>query len=309
MLSFKMALNYGDLPAMQEAWRQLGSPSLDGWTVPNANRFSTAIDLFYEGFDETLRERGKDRVDPEDNVSSCERRKIIAWLQGLGSRFTWKRLRHYGALEDLCAEGLDLTGIDLHELWQDWGQHPPSRLPGPWPGSLEVWPADLSLTATIFSSSQYFVDGFGNAAGPPPNGRLLTVQRFLKAGAGMYPLDQPGASARSPPPLPKRGCAPAPDDVVQQLLRIFWPDMYPRNPADRYVPVEDINVQGICDFYKLRRQNEAWERRRLTLLCLLGEPQPAKAAKRAKTAELQGELVRNVCNPIGPVARCIFSFL
>ncbi len=330
MLSFKMALTYGDLPAMQEAWRQLGSPSLDGWTVPNANGFraspSTAIDLFYEGFDETLQAMGKDRVDPEDlqkkfliinastedsavTHSSRERRKIIAWLQGLGSRFTWKRLRHYGALEDLCAEGLDLTGIDLHELWQDWGQHPPSRLPGPWPGSLEVWPADLSLTATIFSSSQYFVDGFGNAAGPPPNGRLLTVQRFLKAGAGMYPLDQPGASALSPPPLPKRGCAPAPDDALQQLLRIFWPDMYPRKRADRYVPVKDINVHKICSFYKLRRQNEAWERRRLTLLCLLGEPQPTKAAKRAKTAELQGELVRNVCNPVGPVARCIFSFL
>jgi hypothetical protein len=238
------AANQCNLPAMQEAWRQLGSPSLDGWT---GSYGATAIDLLYLGFQDIAHGFGfdRDRIVKVENID-----EIIAWLQGLGSRFTCKDLYHYGALEDLCAEGLDLTGMDLLQLEQDWDS---------WGGPMGD---DLSLTATIFSSEWWGDAGDESALYP-----------FLEAGADMYPLDQPGASARSPPPLAK-----PPDDAVQQLLRIFWPDTYPRKPDDQYVPAEDIDVQGICDFFAAKRakraakrekqrREEAWQRRRLVVLC------------------------------------------
>jgi hypothetical protein len=287
--SFEGALydaNLCTLPDMQEAWRQLGSPSLDGWTGTDG---ATAIDLLYLGFQSVATELGTgqtyfpllvhhvDDTGGRNCVVKVENiGEIIAWLQGLGSRFTIEAGLHYGALEDLCAAGLDLTGIDLLQLSQDWG-----------PGHLE-----LSLTATIFSS-QYWGD---------PS----ALYTFLEAGADMYPLDQPGASARSPPPLAK-----PPDDAVQQILRIFWPDTYPRKPDDQFVPVEEINAQEICDFFAAKREKqrreEAWERRGLTLLCSLRCV--PKAAKVAKVAKTPGQLVRDVFSLEPLLGRHIITFL
>ena len=223
--SFERAIAATDLPAMQEAWRQLGSPSLDDWTVQSEGagfEQATAIDLLYYGFEEVLRVIGVDRDGIGETVETENIGEIIAWLQGLGSRFThydthW--LHHYGVLEDMCGEGLDLTGMDLLQLRQG--------------GFVD----DLSLGATIFSSRYW--------------GDPSALHAFLEAGADMYPLDQPGASARSPPPL-----AQPPDAAVQQLLCIFWPDTYPRKPDDQFVPVEDIHVQGICDFFAAKREKQ-----------------------------------------------------
>ncbi len=282
--SFERAIAATDLAAMQKAWRQLGSPSLDGWTgVGESMEQSTAIDLLYYGFEEVLDVLGVDRdgiaaADPSKTENIDE---IIAWLQGLGSRFTvcdthW--LHHYGVLEDMCGEGLDLTGTDLLQLQQH---------------GLDD---DLSLGATIFSSQHW--------------GDPSALYPFLEAGAEMYPLNQPGASARSPPPMLARQLSNA---AIQQLLRIFWPDTHPRKPDDQFVPVEDIYVQGICDFFAAKREKqrreEAWERRGLTLLCLLGKPQAAKAAKAAKTTKTAGQLVRDVFLLEPLLGRRIITFL
>lgn len=208
----------------------------------------------------------------------------LAWLQSVGARnfcymsedLTMTTMETKSAL---ISQGLDMTGTDLMECWGD----------GQW------------MMPGLFTH---------------PKGDKDFILSFLKTGAGMWPLDLPGASADNPPAGAYDVTADSSGDLMRSpdgkyvpgddwdLRTLFWPDHFPRH-GDGLVffpPVEEIreSVTAVCSFFADKRETErrerreaAWRRRRLVVLCanrVEGGP------KRHKAAALTGlgALVRGV---------------
>jgi hypothetical protein len=207
-------------------------------------------------------------------------RAHLAWLQGVGARLRNGDWCHdVEVLPRLISQGLDLTGIDLMDVEGA-------------DGSVSDWLTDSLFTSTKKGDKDYILS-------------------FLTSGAGMWPLDLPGASVDEPPAA---AYTPRPDPdgewvsgggwEERDYRTLFWPKQFPRHAdvVDKYPPVEEIreSVTAVCSFFADKREKErrerceaAWQRRRLVVLCanrVEGGP------KRHKTAELTGlgALVRGV---------------
>ncbi len=189
------------------------------------------------------------------------------------------------AFSALISQGLDLTGIDLMDCC---------------PTGMGDW-----LTGEVFVGTK--------------KGDTDFILSLLKAGAGLWPLDLPGASADNPPAgaydviMDSDGYMERSDGGADvsgggweegDYRTLFWPEQFPRHAdvVDKYPPVEEIreSVTAVCSFFADKREKErrerceaAWQRRRLVVLCanrVEGGP------KRHQTAELTGlgALVRGV---------------
>ncbi len=216
--------------------------------------------------------------------------KHLAWLQSVGARGTCfmqedLTMTTMETKSALISQGLDMTGTDLIGCWGD-----------------ESW-----MMPWLFTHPK------GDKKGDKD-----FILSFLKTGAGMWPLDLPGASADNPP----AGAYDVRTDSDGNLQRsdggevagggaddcdlrtLFWPDHFPRHGCGLkyFPPVEEIreSVTAVCSFFADKREKErrerreaAWQRRRLVVLCanrVEGGP------KRHKAAELTGlgALVRGV---------------
>lgn len=211
----------------------------------------------------------------------------LAWLQGVGARWSPEDDRPITmtAFSALISQGLDLTDMDLMECC---------------PTGHGYW-----LTEEVFVGTK--------------KGDTDFILSLLKAGAGLWPLDLPGASFDEPPAAAydvitdSDGVKQRPDGGFisgggwweeHDYRTLFWPDHFPRHGAglEDFPPVEEIreSVTAVCSFFADKRETErrerrevAWQRRRLVVLCanrVEGGP------KRHKAAELTGlgALVRGV---------------
>lgn len=209
--------------------------------------------------------------------------KHLAWLQSVGARRTCfmqedLTMTTMETKSALISQGLDMTGTDLMDCWGD----------GEW------------MMPGLFTH---------------PKGDKDFILSFLKTGAGMWPLDLPGASADNPPAGAYDVTADSDGDLRSpdggwvpgggwDLRTLFWPDHFPRHGdgLEFFPPVEEIreSVTAVCSFFADKRETErrerreaAWQRRRLVVLCanrVEGGP------KRHKAAALTGlgALVRGV---------------
>jgi hypothetical protein len=206
--------------------------------------------------------------------------KHLAWLQGVGARWSsedpWPI--SMTAFSALISQGLDLTGIDLMDCC---------------PTGMGDW-----LTGEVFVGTK--------------KGDTDFILSLLKAGAGLWPLDLPGASVDKPPAAAydvitdSDGDKQRPDGGYgvsggnwddHDYRSLFWPDHFPRHGAglEDFPPVEEIreSVTAVCSFFADKREKEhrerceaAWQRRRLVMLC--ANRVKAGGPKRHKAAELTG---------------------
>jgi len=218
----------------------------------------------------------------------------LAWLQGVGARWSpeddWPI--SMTAFSALISQGLDLTDMDLMECC---------------PTGHGYW-----LTEEVFVGTK--------------KGDTDFILSLLKAGAGLWPLDLPGASVDEPPATDSDGELQRSDGgwiagggwEEHDYRTLFWPGQFPRHGAGLkdYPPVEEIreSVTAVCSFFADKREKErcerceaAWQRRRLVVLCANrvgpkaaeeseAAPKGPAKQKRHKAAELTGlrALVRGV---------------
>ena len=268
---FEKALKEADLEQMKFWHGKLGSPDLAQGHFDVFERFDTAMDVFVAQW--VLGPTAW--RDASSEAKHVDVREHIAWLQGHGARFSQPERSgceyHCLWLGFLIGQGLNLTGVSLGEVESDM------------PGHCFLGPA-------------MFIGDYKVPA------RMIR-KFFLRTGAGMWPLDLPGASADAPPPGFSFPSAEDPDDpdncydeVEYNQLSLFWPDQFPRRPddgVDEWPQVAEIrdSVTGVCRFFAWKREkqrrNEAWKRRRLVVLCTSTLP-GEHATKRKKTEELTG---------------------
>ncbi len=161
----------------------------------------------------------------------------LAWLHSLGARYHPTTMPCASTLLDLVEMGVDLTGTNLTDILVEISN--PPKL-------------DTFMVVRTDHSASY-------------------ILRFLQTGAGMWPLDLPGVSADTPPTLDlsQVEC----DKEARQWLSLFWPDQFPLPEATRrelkFPPVAKIrdSVTAVCSFFAAKRREEAWQRRRLAVLC------------------------------------------
>jgi hypothetical protein len=283
---FEKALKEADLEQMKFWHGKLGSPDLAQGHFDVFERFDTAMDVFVAQWvlgptawpDAWPDASSEARHSPSSmmgalKLAHVDVREHIAWLQGHGARFSQPERSgceyHCLWLGFLIGQGLNLTGVTLGEVESDM------------PGHCFLGPAMF----------------IGNKL---PARTIIGC--FLRTGAGMWPLDLPGASADAPPPGFSFPVDPDddPDDdydpVEYNQLSLFWPDQFPRRPddgVDEWPQVAEIrdSVTGVCRFFAWKREkqrrNDAWKRRRLLVLCTSTLPGQKTATKR-KTTELPG---------------------
>lgn len=249
---FEKALKEADLEQMKFWHGKLGSLDLArGHFDVFEARYETAMDVFVAQW--VLGRTATAWSAASSEARSVDVREHIAWLQGHGARFSQpeREGRDYDSLwlAFLIGQGLDMTGVTLGEVESDMRGH-------------------------CFLGPAMFVQKL-------PVANIMT---FLGTGAGMWPLDLPGASADAPPPGFSFPSAEDPDDpddcydgVEYNQLSLFWPDQFPRRPADDddewpQPQVEEISdsVTAVCSFFAGKREKErrddAWARRRLAVL-------------------------------------------
>lgn len=273
----------------REAWRKAFKEALVAGDLKKMKRAHRKLgspdlaDYTYDNEDamETfLESREESGTFNDDNFDVSEH---LAWLQSVGARgtcfmeqdFTTTTLETKSAL---ISQGLDMTGTDLLNCWGD----------GEW------------IMPNLFTHST--------------RGDKDFILSFLKTGAGMWPLDLPGASADNPPAgaydvIADSGDLRCPDGRWVpgndwDLRTLFWPDHFPRHGDGLtfFPPVEEIreSVTAVCSFFADKRETErrerreaAWQRRRLVVLCANSVEGGPKRHKAAALTGL-GALVRGV---------------
>jgi hypothetical protein len=320
---FKTALTTfpTDLEDIKAAHSKLGSPNL-GAPSKTGGPYCD-IDAMYH-FVKAMEEEEGHYPDDDEWTQHLDVRELVAWLQELGARYECVESRHdLTCLAKLIGHGLDLTGRDFKDLLM-----PEYQGAAPWATVIlfmdsvshgghggtgaagrVMWPALAEMCAEMWPALAE------NAIGPDAVKPSALLLHFLRTGAGMWPLDVPGASADAPPPaLNVELFYERYDDVTKTkkkhptkeryLLSLFWPDEYPRDPLARgstprgstrnYPPAAEIrdSVTAVCSFFDAKRREAAWQRRRLVVLCA----SRVEGAKRLKAAEVTGlgALVRDV---------------
>jgi hypothetical protein len=233
-----------NLDLMRRTWRLMGSPCLHTWRAKREGTFGSwtvsAFEVFYGAVERRFMPYNFDYgVDVRQNGVPAIENHLRFFQQEAGWRFNDNAndesstpFRYCTLLADACDQGLDLTGCDL--IYMRPGVCHPQHS-----GSLDE---PHSMTALLFSGPRHLGENTTGLMGEEltPNGPAR-LDSFLRAGADMWPLSLPGASAACPPPGLDASAlyarvAGGPESYNDaeywaaqakiQALRVFWPDQF-----------------------------------------------------------------------------------